>query len=95
MEDLNKKLDKISEKLEVIVETQVEMGKVQVAQAADLKHHIYRSDLNEKHIRIIEAKVEPLTEFHSKFNGIMKFVGMIATSVAMVAGVVKIIEFFK
>lgn len=92
MEDLNKKLDKIHDKIESIDERLLSVDKTLIEQAGQLKHHIYRSDLNEQHIRIIEAKVIPLTEFHTKFNGIMKFVGIIATVLTFLLGVAKLVK---
>ena len=88
-----KELDRVHEKLETMDDKLGQIIVVQVEQAADLKHHIFRTDLAEKHLRHLEEKVTPLTEFHAKFNGIMRFVGVLATGVAVAAGVVKVLEF--
>lgn len=90
MEHLEKKLDKIDEKLDVLDEKVGKIDSTLVEQAGQLKHHIYRTDIAEQGLKILQAQVEPLTAFHQKFNGIMKFAGIIATGVTLVIGIVKI-----
>lgn len=92
MEHLDKKLDRVLEKIDKIEENIAAIDVTLVEQAGQLKHHIYRSDLNEQHIRIIEARVEPLTQLHSKFNGIMRFIGVVATGITLVVGLVKLFK---
>lgn len=92
MNDLEKKLDKMDGKLDAMDTKLGQIDITLVGQAADLKHHIYRTTLNEQHVKLLEAQIQPLTDFLSKFNGVMKFVGVIATGIAMVVGVIKIFE---
>ncbi len=93
MEDnkLDKKLDKIEEHLGNIDEKLGNIDVTLVKQASELEHHIYRTSLAEQHLKILEAKIEPLTDFHVKASGIMKFVGVIATALTIVIGIVKLV----
>lgn len=92
MEQIEKKLDKIEEKLDKVDSRIDKIDKTLVGQAKQLEHHIYRTTLAEEHLKILQAQVEPLSEFHAKFNGIMKFVGVIATGVTFVLGLVKLFK---
>lgn len=92
MEDVGKKLDKMDEKLEMIDGKLSAIDKTLIEQAGQLRHHIYRTDLAEQHLKLLESQIQPLTDFLSKFNGVMKFVGVIATGIAMVVGILKIFE---
>lgn len=87
-----KDLDRIYEKLDLIDEKLASVDKTLVEQAGDLKHHIYRTDLAEEHIRLLETKIAPLSDFHSKFSGIMKFIGVVATSITFIIGLIKLIQ---
>lgn len=93
MEDLNKKLDKIVSKLEHLDSRLDSVDKTLVEQAGDLKHHIYRSNLNEENIELLRADVKPLQRTHEQVSGMLKLLGMAVTGVAMIAGIVKILEF--
>lgn len=92
MEHLEKKLDKLDEKMDAVVESTSRIDKTLVGQAAQLEHHIYRTDLNEQHLKILQAQVQPLTDVHTKFNGIMKVAGIIATGLTLAVGIVKIVK---
>lgn len=92
MEHLVKKLDKIEEKLDSVDEKIGNIDKTLVGQAAQLEHHIYRTDLAEQHLKILQAQVQPLTDVHMKFNGVMKVAGIIATGLTLAVGIVKIVR---
>lgn len=96
MEHLEKKLDKMDEKLDAVVENTTRIDKTLVGQAAQLEHHIYRTDLAEQHIKVLELQIIPLMDFQSKFNGVMKVTGVIATGLTLAVGIIKILtELFK
>ena len=95
MEDLNKKLDKVITKLEHLDSRLDSVDKTLVEQAGDLKHHIYRSNLNEENIELLRAEVKPLQRTHEQVSGMLKLLGMATTGVAMIAGIIKILEYVK
>lgn len=75
----------VDEKLDKIVE---EIGEIKITlaeQAEQLKHHIYRSDLNEENIEILRNEVKPVLKSHERLNGVLKFFG----AIAVVAGIIK------
>lgn len=88
-----KELDRVFEKLETMDDKLGQIAITQTEQAADLKYHILRTDLAEKHLAHLESKITPLTEAHAKFKGMMVLAGVGASVVAVVAGIVKIVEF--
>ncbi len=88
-----KELDRIYVKLEAMDDKLQSVDKTLGEQAVQLKHHIYRSDLNEENIEMLRADVKPLTEFHTKFKGILGMFGAVAGIVTVVAGIVKVLEF--
>lgn len=92
MNDLEKKLDKVHEKLDAIDAKIGNVDMTLVEQAGQLKHHIYRTDLNEQHLKMLQAQVDPISDFMAKFNGIMKFIGVIVTGLTFVVGLIKLFK---
>jgi C4-type Zn-finger protein len=86
VKNVEDKLDKINERLDDIV-------KVQIEQAADLKHHIYRSDLNEENIELLRADVKPVIKMHEQINAGLKIVGGIAVLAGIARTIIEIIKF--
>ena len=99
MEDLRRILDRMEDKLDSLnVElgeirlVQNEQALVQVDQAADLKHHIYRTDLSERRIELVENKLIPLIELKSKLDGAFKLIGIVSSGLGLIFGLAKAIE---
>lgn len=88
---MEKKLDKIEEKLDKVLEDVSEIRVVQAEQAKDLKYHIKRSDLNEHRIEMVEEKLLPLIAIKNRFDGAFKVVGILSTIVGFAIGIAKII----
>ena len=65
------KIDAIEEKLIIIDSKLDKLVEIQITQAADIKHHISRTDA-------LEAIVLPLNESRLQFLGVFKFVSVIA-----------------
>lgn len=85
MKNVEAKLDKIAEDI-------AEIKVIQAEQAADLKHHIYRTDLNEETIQILRKQVEPVLKSHERINGVLKFFGAIAVVAGIVKAVVEVVN---
>lgn len=81
---MEKRFDKIEEKLDKIGEDLNEIKLTQTEQAKDLKYHIKRTDL-------IENQLIPLVAAKHKIDGAFKVIGIIATIVGFVIGVAKIL----
>ena len=82
--EANTKLDKVSEDIS-------EIKIIQAAQASDLKHHIYRTDLAEEHLRRLEADFKPIQKHVTMINGGLKFLGAITAAASLIVGFAKII----
>lgn len=80
LERVEDKTDKILDRISSIDVTLGEQHK-------QLEHHIYRTGLNEDRIRTIENKLVPLVEQKNKIEGVLKFVGILAS----IAGIGKLI----
>jgi len=92
MDDLKKLLEKMDEKLDKVSTDITDIKVVQSAQASDLKHHIFRTDLAERHITALEAGIKPIEKHVSQLNGVLKLLGIIG----IFAGIAKAgIEIFR
>ena len=70
------KLDRIDDRLNSIDKTLTE-------QAADLKHHIKRSDLAEANLALLREDVKPLKRAYFWAEGVLKLVGVLALILAV------------
>lgn len=80
---MDKRFDKLDEKLDKIGEDISEIKVVQAEQAVDLKYHIRRTDQ-------IEEKLLPLVATKNKIEGAFKVIGMIASFAAFCLGIAKL-----
>ena len=92
MEDLKKSVARIEEKLDKVIEDQSQIKVIQASQAADLKHHIARTDASEHRIQTVEDKLLPLIEIKHKFDGAFKLIGMCGTGLGLIFAAVKAVE---
>lgn len=88
---LKAQLELAQEKLDKVAEDIAEIKNVQVAQAADLKHHIYRTDLAEQHLRKLEEEFKPVQKHVALVNAGLKIVGAITTFFGLIIGFAKVI----
>jgi predicted nucleic acid-binding Zn-ribbon protein len=67
-----------------------EIDKTLVRQEANLKHHVYRAEANEKRLERIEGDIEPIKAHVSRLNGAFIMVGLTATVIAILTATVKL-----
>lgn len=63
------------------------------AQKVILDEHMRRSLANEEAVEIMRAQIKPIEEHILKFNFTFKLVAAVGTTLAVIAAVVKIIDF--
>ena len=90
---MDKRFDKLEEKLDKIAEDIGEMKVVQASQAKDLKYHIMRTDLSETRINTIEDRLMPLIKIKTKIEGTFQFLGVVGACCGFVFSAVKFAEF--
>lgn len=90
---MEKRFDKIEEKLDQITTTLADIKVTQAEQAKDLKYHIKRTDLSEERITVVEEKMLSLLSVKDNFSGIWKMGGVIGGVIAGVVGLITIIQF--
>lgn len=84
---LNQKIDTLDSRLDSV-------DKTLIRQEANLGEHMRRTELAEKAIDTLVGKVEPLEKHRAFVEGALKGIGIAATGVSLVAGLVKIFSFF-
>lgn len=89
------KLDKIVEKLEQIDSRIDSVDVTLVRQAGQLEHHIYRTDLAEKHLKTLEKQIKPIQKHVDQVSGILKFFGALAVLGGIVKAAIEIASFFS
>jgi archaellum component FlaC len=83
----DEKLDQLAEKLEQIDSRINSIDTTLVKQAGQLEHHIYRTDLAERHLRTLERELKPVKKHVEQVSGVLKFFG----GIAVLGGIVKVI----
>ena len=83
---MDKRFDKLEEKLDKIADDISDMKVVQASQAVDLKYHIKRTDQ-------IENSLVPLMEKKLQLDGIFKLMGMVGSGLGLLIGAIKAAEF--
>lgn len=81
---MEKRFDKIENKLDKISEDLSSIKITQTEQAVDLKYHIKRTTQ-------IEEKLLPLVEAKNKLDGVFKAIGIICSFAAFCLGVAKLL----
>jgi chromosome segregation ATPase len=84
------KLDKIESRLEKIEDSLSSIDKTLVKQHGELEKHIMRTEINEQMMQALHEEFKPVRKHISMLEGALKFVGIVATVVTIVAGLVKI-----
>lgn len=83
---MNDKLDSVNSEI-------AEIRVVQTEQAADLKHHIYRTDLAEKRIEMLQVEITPLSQVYERAKGVFQIVGIVSSGLGLAFTALKAIEF--
>lgn len=92
MEDLKLAVTRIEGKLDKVDERLSSIDVTLVKQNAELEHHIYRTDLAEKRLDILQSQIEPLSTFKNRLDGAFRVIGMVGTGVGIVIGLIKSLE---
>jgi predicted nucleic acid-binding Zn-ribbon protein len=91
LEKFESKIDRLDTRLDSV-------EKVLVKQEANIEHHVKRCDEIEESNKLLRTELKtdmkPVQDHVAYMNGALKALGIIATVVAIVAGLVKVIEFF-
>lgn len=69
------------------------IDKTLVKQEENLKQHMYRTELAERRLELIETDMKPMRNHLSMYGGVVKTFGAIALIVTIGAGIVKILAF--
>lgn len=83
LDKIHSKLDKINERIDNVDSTLAK-------QHESLSIHIYRTNLLEKHIGIIEGKILPIAEHVSYLKSVGKFLLVVLTALGILASILKI-----
>jgi hypothetical protein len=95
-ERLELKIDKIDERLDSI-------DKTLIKQEENLKLHMYRTELAENNLKLLKQhidnetakitdRIQPIQVHVVQVQGIIKLIGILATVIAIVAGIWRLLE---
>jgi hypothetical protein len=85
---MDKRLDRLEIKIDKIIEQQSDHTSILAVNTKSLQDHMKRSDA-------LEAIVLPMKKKWDMAEGAMKLIGIAATAIGIIAGIVKIIDFFS
>ncbi len=74
---------RIEDKIDKIIDSQVEIKTTLVKQQVILDEHVRRTN-------ILEQKIEPIEKHVHMIQGAMKFVGLVVLGIAMIEGLLKL-----
>lgn len=83
-------LDKFESKLDSLDSRLDAVDKTLVKQEANLGEHMRRTDLAESRMDIIQADIQPIKKHVAMMEGALKGIGVLATIVGIIAGIIKI-----
>ena len=95
MEDLRRVLARLEESMDEVKSDISTMKVIQAEQAADLKLHIYRTDLSEENLAMLRTQVDPVLTAYQRTKGVFIFIGIISTGLGLFFTAIKSIEFLK
>jgi len=84
-------MKEVKDQLKEIQKDLGDIGKTLIRQEENIKHHIYRTDLAEKAIEMLQKDVAPIKKHVTMVEGVLKFFGVVALFVGIAAGIVKIL----
>lgn len=85
---IEEKIDKISDKIEVINITLVK-------QESNLQEHMRRTEAAEASLIILREEFKPIQRHVTRIEGVIKLIGIVSIAVSIVAGLIEVIKFFK
>lgn len=89
LRDINQKMDRQHESMN---DRLVSIEKVQVKQEENLGEHMRRTALLEEDQKGIRSELEPVKKHVAFVEAGLKWMGLIATTVAIVSGIIKIVS---
>ena len=87
---LHAKVDKLSDKMDYVVDNVGEMKVTAARHEENLKDHMRRSDLLEKRTDVLFEELEPVKKHINHVDGIMKFVAAISMLLGLIYTVLKL-----
>ena len=91
MDDVNKKLDSIDEKLEEHTKILSSVDKTLALQAQQLEQHIKRTDLAEENLALLRSELKPLERHVELMNSLAKGISIVGGAVAAAYYALKIL----
>jgi archaellum component FlaC len=85
------KLTKVDEKLEKIEERLTSIDITLAKQHEQLAHHIFRTDLAEKHLELLEQEIKPVKNHVEMVNITLKVIGAVCSVIAFFAGFIHLL----
>lgn len=83
-------LSQVVKKLESLDDRLDSVDKTLVKQEANLGEHMRRTELAEQGISELKTEIKPLQTHKAFMEGTLKGIGLIATAVSLIAGIMKI-----
>lgn len=90
---MDERLKRIESKIDKLDDRLDSLDKTSVKQEQNLAEHMRRTELAEANIDSIRDELKPVQRHVAMLEGILKFIGLVGTLVAIAAGVVKVISF--
>ena len=87
LEKFDNKIDKLDHRLDAV-------EKILVKQEANIEHHVKRTDVAEANLELLRQDVKPIQKHVNYMEGALKSLGVLGTAVAIMAGIIKIVELF-
>jgi flagellar motor component MotA len=89
------KLDKVEEKIDTVHDKLTSIDITLAKQAIDLEHHIYRTTLAEENIEVLRSELKPIQTHVTQVHTVFKIIGILATVVGIVVGILEVVKFFN
>ena len=90
-----KRLERVEQKIDVVVNTQRDMLVVLTDQHATLREHMKRSALNEEAVQILRGEIKPIQKHVDMVGGVFKFIGVLALAATIVTGIVDFLTYLR
>lgn len=88
---LNDRLDRLENKVDSVQSHCAQIDVTLTKQAADVEHHIKRTDLLEYRVEQVAASIRPISEWQTRIKAIGWLVGFIATAAGILETINRLI----
>ena len=88
-------ISKLLDKHDKIAEDIGEIKILQAKQEENIRHHIYRTELNEHNLELLRDQVKPIEQHVKYLHGALKFLGGLSVVATFIVSVLKIYEILK